>query len=176
MSDAIGATGERSKPSQLEIAEPWNVATKSQIIPKSYVRLLKQKGMESSVSNFPGSDDIAQLGAEAEWENFATCCKLWSTEIFAKELDVSTATESTNMMFITGIFRKGQYVLVITMTRNQLGAQLPRGPKGTLIKNDDVTSMMLFKRANRTCAPNMRRERVSQNRWNLVFFVDPELE
>ena len=45
---------------------------------KSDVRLLKQKGrMESSVSNFSGNDNmIAELGAEAVWENFATCCKL----------------------------------------------------------------------------------------------------
>ena len=63
------------------------------------------------------------------WEDFATCCKLSSTEIFAIQLNVRTATESTIMMFITGILRQGQYVLEITMARNQFGAQLPRGPK-----------------------------------------------
>ena len=83
MSNAIGVAGERSKSSQLNIAETRNVATKSQIIRKSDVLLIKQKGMESSVSNFPGSDNIAQLGAEAVWKNFATCCTLSSTEILA---------------------------------------------------------------------------------------------
>ena len=29
--------------------------------------------------------------------------------------------------------------------------------------------MMLFKRANRTSAPHMRRERMSQNPWNLAY-------
>ena len=114
--------------------------------------------MESSVSNFSGDDSIAELGAEAGWEDFATCCKLSSTEIFAMQLHVRTAAESTNMM----------------MTGNQFGAQLPRGPKGTLIKNDAVTLMTLFKRANRTCAPNMRRERMSQNPWNLAFLRIPD--
>ena len=125
--------------------------------------------MESSVSNFPGSDNIAQHGAEAVWENFATCCKLSSTEIFAMLLNVRTATESTNMMFIARTLRQRQCVLEITLAGHQFGAQLPRGPKGTLIKNDAVTSMMLFKRANWTCAPNMRREKMSQNPWNLMF-------
>ena len=38
MSDASGATGEGSKPSQLKIAETLKVATEPQIIPKSDVR------------------------------------------------------------------------------------------------------------------------------------------
>ena len=50
---------------------------------KSDVHLLKQKGMESSVSYFSGDDDITELGAEAGWENFATCCELSSIEITA---------------------------------------------------------------------------------------------
>ena len=107
MSNAIGVAGKRSKSSQLKIAEPSNAATKFQIIPETDLRLLKQKRVESSVSNFPENDNIAQLGAEAGWKNLASCCKLTSTEIFAIQLDVRTATESTNMMFITGIFRQG---------------------------------------------------------------------
>ena len=96
--------------------------------------------MESSVSKFPGNDNVG--------ENFATCCKLSSTVIFSIMLDVRTATESTNTMFIIGILRQRQDVLVITMAGNQFGAQLPQGSKGTMIKNDAVSSMMLFKRAN----------------------------
>ena len=61
--------------------EMWT--QKSRIVPKSDVRLLKLKGMESSVSNFSGNDNFAVLGAEAGCENFVTCCKLSSTEIFA---------------------------------------------------------------------------------------------
>ena len=45
--------------------------------------LVNTKGMESSVSNFSGNDYVAELGAEAVWENFATCCKLPSIEITA---------------------------------------------------------------------------------------------
>ena len=163
MCGAIGTTGVRSKPSQLKIAELRKVATKSHIISKSDVRLLK--GMEYM---FPSSLEVTILQSLEQRrgvENFAACCKLSSTEIFAKELDVRTATASTNMMFITGILRQRQDVLVITMTGNQFGAQLPRGSKGTMIKNDAVTSMMMFKRANRT----MRRERMSQNPWDLAF-------
>ena len=78
--------------------------------------------MESSVSNFSGNDNIAELGAEAVWENFATCCKLLSIEITAMQLDVRTATVSTNMMFFTGTLRQGQDILVVTMTSNQFGA------------------------------------------------------
>ena len=74
--------------------------------------------------------------------------KLSSTVIFSIKLDVRTATERTNTMFIIGILRQRQDVLVITMAGNQFGAQLPQGSKGTMIKNDAVSSMMLFKRAN----------------------------
>ena len=97
--------------------------------------------------------------------------KLPSTEIFAIKLNV---TDSTNMMFITGILSQRQDVLVIKMTRNQFGAGLPRGSKSTMIKNGAVTSMMLFKTAKRTNAPNMRRERMSQNPWNLAFVLLPD--
>ena len=96
--------------------------------------------MESSVSKFHGNDNIG--------ENLATCCKLSSTEIFSIRLDVGTATEYTNTMFIIGILRQRQDVLVITMAGNQFGAQLPQGSKGTMIKNDAVTSIMLFEQAN----------------------------
>ena len=129
-----------------------------------------KKKMESSVSNFPENDNIAERGAEAGRENFATCCKLSSTEILRRIV----GSESTNMMSVTGILSQLQDVLVITMTGNQFGAQLPQGSKGTMIKNDAVTSMMLFKRASRTNAPNMRRERVSQNPWKLAFLQIPD--
>ena len=108
------------------------------------------------------------------WEDFVTCCKLSSTEIFAKKLSVRTATVSTNMTFITRILRKGQRILEITVAGDQFGAQLPRSPKGTLIKNDAVTSIMFFTSANRTHAPNMRRERMSQKSMESRVFVDPE--
>ena len=81
MSDAIGVTGERSKSSQLKMAEPRNVATKVPNHPKIGCSVVEGTGL--SVSNFPGNDNITEHGAEAMWENFAACCKLSSTEIFA---------------------------------------------------------------------------------------------
>ena len=60
------------------------------------------------------------------------------------------------MMFITGILRQRQDVLVITMTGNQYGAQLPLGSKGTMIKNDAVASIMLFEQA--PVLPEFRKE------------------
>ena len=122
--------------------------------------------MESSVSNFSGNNNIAELGAEAVWDNFTTFCKLSSIEVTAVELDVRTATVSTNMMFFTRILRQRKDILVITMSRNQFAAQLPRSSKGTLVKSDAVTSMMLSEQTDRRRAPNMRRERMSQNPWN----------
>ena len=63
-------------------------------------------------------------------------------------------------MFITRILRQRLDVLVITMAGNQFGAQLPRGSKGTMIKNDAVTSMMLFEQSKFvTNAPKIRRGR-----------------
>ena len=101
MSNAIGATGEGTN-RQLELL---NLKVLPQNPPKrrrSRMFTRKQKGMESSVSNFSGNDHFAKLGAEAGWENFATCCKLLSIEITAIQMDVRTATVSTNMMFFTG--------------------------------------------------------------------------
>ena len=98
MSDAIGATGEGTKQasSNCRTLKCGHKIPSHPKAPKmSDVHLSQEKEMESSVSNFSGNDNIAELGAEAGWENLATCCKLSSIEITAMELDVGTATVST---------------------------------------------------------------------------------
>ena len=69
------------------------------------------------MSNFSG--DVAELGAEVEWEKFGSCCKLPPAEVAAMLLNFRTATESTNIMFFTGVVRPGQ--ACITMDSNQFG-------------------------------------------------------
>ena len=117
--------------------------------------------MESSVSNLPESDDIAELGAEAGWEDFAACCNLSSTGIFAIELKVRTATEGTNMMFITGILRLGQDVLEITMACNQKWCAASTGSQK---HNDAVQERKLD-----LCARHETREDDSKSMESRVF-------
>ena len=73
-----------------------------------------------------------------------------------------TATESTNTMFITGILSQKQDVLVITMTGNQFGAQFSTGFQRHTDQQWRCDTMMLFKRAKRTNAPNMGRDAFAQ--------------
>ena len=65
---------------------------------------------------------LQSLEQRAGWENFALSCNLSSIEVTAKELDVRTATVSTNMMLFTGTLRQREDVMVITMSRNQFAA------------------------------------------------------
>ena len=105
--------------------------------------------MESSVSNSSENNNIAELGAE---EGVGVPCNVFllsSIEITALELDVRTATVSTNMMFFTGTPRQGEDIMGIRVSSNQFASWPPRCFKDTLVKDDAVTVMMSFEQANR---------------------------
>ena len=90
------------------------------------------------------------------------------------------------VVFVVAIFHRiflywkyTVYILVDMLHDEKEPSELNSSPAGGVVvdvpsKETTVSSTMLFQRANRTNAPHMRRERMSQNPCNPVFLQIPD--